>query len=82
MINMQLISYRGGEQVANIWDEGGRLIVFYIRNDGNYLPYELIETAAFAALRDGHDPEGIKARFVEVVEQGGEPAPISFAVIL
>ena len=81
MINMQLINHRGGEQVASIWDEGGRLIVFYIMNDGNYLPYVLIEAAAFVALRGGHDPEGIKARFVEVVEQGGGPAPISIAVI-
>ena len=79
MDDLTVISYRDGEQQAQYW-YNGKCYFFHLRNDGNYLPYELIKVAANAALRDGKTNAARVQRFKEVVVQGGEPAPYTVSI--
>ena len=77
-----VISYAAGKQQANVWLSDGTRAVVQIKNDGNYLPYELINVAIYAAIRDaGICSENFAARLAEVIEQGGEPQPTKIEVL-
>ena len=77
-----VISYARGKQQANVWLSDGTRLVIGIKNEGNYIPYELISVAVKAAARDTGTADGdaFTARLAEVIEQGGEPRPTAITV--
>lgn len=82
LTSLIVINYTGGKQQANIWTSDGTRLVVTINNDGNYIPYEILNVAVQEAARDtgAGEEEAFTARIAEVMEQRGEPRPKTITV--
>lgn len=82
-IDLTVTSYIGGKQLASALLSDGTRVIVAIKNDGNHLPFELIQTAIAATARDvgTGDNWAFGRRFAEIVEQGGEPRPVTVNVL-